>query len=158
MDITQPQPMLLGKDLTLTSKIPILVFLGVFLCIYGSFGQEIVPQTPNPYNIQDYSRTSIMAPMPSSVGLGAPTDQNRYTLQLAQYEADKRAVAQMQAIKKQVEEDIDVQSGQRIDLSLPSFTNKKGSQHYRNAYAQLLPMQYAGFSSKRATFIVENAY
>ncbi len=150
--------MLLGKDLTLTSKIPILVFLGVFLCIYGSFGQEIVPQTPNPYNIQDYSRTSIMAPMPSSVGLGAPTDQNRYTLQLAQYEADKRAVAQMQAIKKQVEEDIDVQSGQRIDLSLPSFTNKKGSQHYRNAYAQLLPMQYAGFSSKRATFIVENAY
>lgn len=77
---------------------------------------------------------------------------------MAIYEADARAVVQAEEIKKKALADMEVSFGGRVNISLPSFKKENGAQDYRNAYAQLLAMEYSGFSAKRATFIVENAF
>ncbi len=74
------------------------------------------------------------------------------------HEADVRAVAQEERLRNQAIQDAVSSYGRSLNLELPSHQSAEGAQDYRNAYAQLLPMQYGSFSAKKATFIVENAY
>lgn len=151
--------MLSDKSSTFLFKSFGLTFLGLCLGVFKSMGQDILPPTPTAPTFQNYSSSSIVTSGMSSTSYFNTSDQkNKYTQQMAVYEADARTVAKMEAMRKQTMADIHASFGNRIDVSLPSHGSAKGAQHYRTAYAQLLAMQYAGFSSKKATFIVENAY
>ncbi len=77
---------------------------------------------------------------------------------MAVYEADARVAAQAEELRKQAIAGAESSFRDGGLVSLPSHENRQGTQHYRNAYAQLLPMKHGAFSAKKATFIVENAF
>ncbi|MEP5595105.1 MAG: hypothetical protein ABJP52_13855, partial [Flavobacteriaceae bacterium] len=124
------------------------------------FGQSPTPSLPTANSFQNYNGfASSLANAPKALysndGLNT---QNKYQLQMAVYEADAMVAAQAEELRKQAIADAEASFEHGGSISLPSHENRKGAQHYRNAYAQLLPMQHGTFSTKKATFIVENAF
>lgn len=133
-----------------------IALLGLFLFALESQGQKVVPPTPSSYSFDNYTKTATTSfGFPSGQGI---SDNNRHSQQMAMYEADARAVVQAEEIRKKALADMKASFGGRVNISLPSFKNEKGAQDFRNAYAQLLAMEHSGFSAKKATFIVENAF
>ncbi|WP_213830566.1 hypothetical protein [Flagellimonas sp. 389] len=136
-----------------------IITIFIFGTVGIMFSQNIEPTLPTPGTFQSYGTLQPTQPINVlSYSSSSPSnDRDRYARQMAMHEADVRKVeAEEKARKEIIEDAFTTMNG--ILSALPSFRNSKGSQHYRNAYAQLLPMRYNSFSPKRATFIVENAY
>lgn len=135
--------------------------LAIFLCSTSTilFSQNHNPSIPSVHAFSPYGNTSFAK---SENGLARPSvsplvDKNKYAHQLAVHEADVRKVEQTGNIKRRLLKEA-FTSMNKMAIAFPSYQNAKGAQQYRNAYAELLPMQYGSFSAKKATFIVENAY
>ena len=71
------------------------------------------------------------------------------------YEQDRKRVEQQQNEIKQINADL---NADRINYSLPSYSNIESTAYYRKGFDQLNKLDPNNFSIKDATFIIENAY
>ncbi|QMU64160.1 MAG: hypothetical protein GKR88_07590 [Flavobacteriaceae bacterium] len=71
------------------------------------------------------------------------------------YEQDRKRVLQQENELKKIYAEL---NADRINYSLPSYSNIESTKHYRKAFEQLAEMKADSFSIKKATFIIENAY
>ncbi|WP_411030425.1 hypothetical protein [Spongiimicrobium sp. 3-5] len=133
--------------------------LAITLSCFFVRGQNVVPNLPAVSAYNSYDHIEPIQPLHTTEPITSTPliNQGTYSTQMAMHQADRNYVIQADDIKREILKDI-YNSRSEVNIALPSFKNSKGSQHYRTAYAQLLPMQYNSFSAKKATFIVENAY
>lgn len=116
-----------------------------------TFCQVELPKTPTVSNFQVITPNSGL---PKSIlpNTNFPTSQPNG---MAVYEQDRKRVEQQENELKQIYADL---KSDRIDYSLPSYSNIESTKHYRKAFDQLSELDEDSFSVKKATFIIENAY
>jgi len=134
-------------------------FLTAIIPIF-CYAQVQIPQTPNPASFQTHTAVgnSPIVPTPPASYQNVNFGNEKHRQQMAMYEADAKRVAQAEEMRKMAIKEAVAYSSNGAKLSLPSYKNARGAEHYRNAYAQLLSMIDGQFSTRRATFIIENAY
>ncbi|MEO0901311.1 MAG: hypothetical protein AAFY00_04580 [Bacteroidota bacterium] len=108
------------------------------------------------YGASFYSHQNVTTGFSPSVAI--TNNQNKRAQQMAVYEADARQVAKAEEMRQMAIKEAEAYLAYGTRPTLPSFRNQKGTQYYRDAYTQLLSMMGSPFSTRKATFIIENAY
>ncbi|MEM9363629.1 MAG: hypothetical protein AAGA43_13405 [Bacteroidota bacterium] len=138
------------------------IFFVLFsFCIVWAFSQSVVPQLPKAATFKNYGGT--LNPHQSALIGFSPSaattiNQSKHSQQMAVYEDDARRLAKEEEMRKMAIKDAEAYLANSTKPALPTFRNQKGTQHYRNAYVQLLSMVGGPFSTRKATFVIENAY
>lgn len=135
-------------------KIHLTLLCGLICSL--TFCQVKLPKTPTVSNFQVIT-PNLGLPKSNVPNINLPNT----TFPTAQpngmnvYEQDRRRVEQQQSELKQIYADL---KSDRINYSLPSYSNIESTKYYRKAFDQLSELNAENFSVKKATFIIENAY
>ncbi|TRX04600.1 hypothetical protein [Flavobacterium gawalongense] len=130
-----------------------------------SIGQVKLPTIPQPtqftnYNNQNWSNPNnniLKALNPMDIIYGKDEQQriqqqNQQIIQETQ-QREKQKETQMREIYTDIN-----QSKSDINYNLPSFSNVKGTEQYRNVYEKMLTLNIENYSVKDLNFEIENAY
>ena len=126
----------------------LLLLLPIF-----TFAQVNLPSIPQPAQMPNYSSQNRQTFTPN-----VPQNTNpQYLKQMEMYEQDRKRVEQEEAIKTQINKDI-VSDGLNINYNLPSLSNSKGTEFYRDAFDKMLNLNVENYSVKDVNFTIENAF
>jgi hypothetical protein len=140
-------------------KIKLLLLLPIF-----TFGQVNLPTIPQPSQFQHYGNQGLgnpnninVVPNPMNILNGTDEIQKRQRLQNQQImreveQNEKQRTETLNQIKRDINE-ID-----QTNYNLPSLSNVKGTEYYRNVYDKMLSLNIENYSVKDLNFEIENAY
>ncbi len=132
-----------------------LTLLCVLICSL-TYCQVKLPKTPTVANFQvikpNLGLPKTNVPKINLANTNFPTSQPNG---MSIYEQDRKRVLQQENELKKIYAEL---NADRINYSLPSYSNIESTKHYRKAFEQLAEMKADSFSIKKATFIIENAY
>lgn len=132
--------------------------LFVLLLPIFTFSQVNLPVVPQPAQVPNYSNQNYSSQNRQTFTPNVPQNTNpQYLKQMEMYEQDRKRVEQEEAIKKQINKDI-VADGLNINYNLPSLSNSKGTEFYRDAFDKMLTLNVENYSVKDVNFTIENAF
>ena len=129
-----------------------------------TFSQVNLPNAPQPNQFQQYGNQGLenpnninVVPNPANILNGTNETQKRQQLQNEQImreveQTEKQRVETLNQIKK------DIDQVDRTNYNLPSLSNVKGTEHYRNVYEKMLTLNIENYSVKDINFEIENAF
>lgn len=130
-----------------------------------TFSQVKLPNVPQPTQFQQYNNqsfgtpTNMQPPNPMDIFYGKDEQtriqqQNQQIIQEVQRNEKQRIEAQNQ-LRKDINEAYATNS---INYNLPSLSNQKGTEYYRQVFDEMLTLNIETFSIKDVNFKIENAY
>jgi hypothetical protein len=133
-----------------------------------TFSQVNFPNAPQPTQIQHYGNqnfgtpNTVQPPNPMNIFYGTDEQkriqqhhqQNQQIIQEVERNEKQKLEAQNQ-LKKDINE---VNSNNSINYSLPSLSNEKGTEYYRQVFDEMLTLNVETYSIKDVNFKIENAY
>ena len=123
-----------------------------------AFSQVNLPSIPQPAQMQNYSNQNYSSQNRQTFTSNIPQITNpQYLKQMEMYEQDRKRVEQEEAIKTLINKDIEA-GGLNINYNLPSLSNSKGTEYYRQVFDEMLTLNVENYSLKDVNFKIENAY
>jgi len=120
----------------------------------------LVPVTPQPAQIPNYSNQNYTNPNNRNITTTAPT-QFIDVRQAQQHQLIMREVEQNEKQRtetlNQIKSDVNEVSSS-LSYNLPSHSNEKGTEFYRGVYDKMLLLNIENYSVKDVNFDIENAY
>jgi hypothetical protein len=152
-------------ELHRTLKKPNMKTLFFLLIPLFTFSQVNFPTAPQPTQFQHYGNqnfgtpTNMQPPNPMNIFYGTDEQkriqqQNQQIIQEVQRNQQQRLEAQNQ-LRKDINE---LNSNNSINFDLPSLSNKKGTEYYRQVFDEMLTLNVENYSIKDVNFKIENAY
>lgn len=109
---------------------------------------KVVPDKPT-------TNTPFIIPTLSFPTTKIGDNRQAHLQQLSQYEKDRQEYLLIEKARKEAQRDF---APRNVLYELPSYKNHPRSSHYSQAFEQLLQMNVDSFSTKKATFLIENAF
>ena len=137
-----------------------------FLIPLVTIAQVNFPTAPQPTQMQHYGNQGLGNPnninvVPNPMNIFNGTDeqkriqqQNQQIIQEAQRNEKQKIEAQNQ-LRKDINE---IKSDNSINYNLPSLSNVKGTDHYKNVYEKMQKLNVESYSVKDVNFDIENAF
>ena len=130
----------------------------------AAFSQvPVMPVTPSPaqipnYSNQNYSNSNGKTTLPTPTRQFLDTRQAQQNQQIIQ-EVEQHEKQRIEA-SNQLQKDISELNSENdgINYNLPSFSNIKGTENYRNVYEKMLTLNVENYSVKDLNFEIENAF
>jgi hypothetical protein len=130
-----------------------------------TFSQVKLPNVPQPTQFQHYGNqnfgvpTNMQPPNPLATFYGTD-EQNRIQKQNQQIiqeveRNEKQRIETLNQLRKDINESYATNS---INYNLPSFSNIKGTEYYRQVFEEMLTLNVETYSIKDVNFKIENAY
>ncbi|MGH2666307.1 hypothetical protein [Flavobacterium sp.] len=120
----------------------------------------VVPVTPQPAQIPNYSNQSFSNPNNRNI-IANPTTQFVDVRQAQQHQLIMREVEQNEKQRtetlNQIKSDINEVSNS-LGYHLPSHSNEKGTEFYRQVFDKMILLNVENYSVKDVNFDIENAY
>lgn len=139
-------------------KITLLLLLPIF-----TFGQVNFPTVPQPTKFQNYGTQNFGTP--SNLGINiqniiSDPMQNYNQQQQLQNQQIMREVEQNEKQRTETLNQIkrDINEIDQTNYNLPSLSNIKGTEYYRNVYDKMLSLNIENYSVKDLNFEIENAF
>jgi len=128
------------------------------------FSQVNFPNALQPTQMQHYGNqglgtpNTMQPPNPMNLFYGTE-DQKRINQQNQQIIQEVQRNQQQIEAQNQLKKDInELNSGNSIKYSLPSLSNEKGTEYYRQVFDEMLTLNVDNYSIKDVNFKIENAY
>ncbi|OWP87788.1 hypothetical protein BWK60_02010 [Flavobacterium covae] len=129
-----------------------------------TFGQVNFPTVPQPTQFQNYGNQNFGTPTNRGINIQniIPDPMQNYNQQ--QQLQNQQITNQTQQRERQREQQMreiyaDInQSKSNINFNLPSLSNKKGTEYYRQVFDEMLTLNVENYSIKDVNFKIENAY
>lgn len=136
------------------------IFFLLFLCVKPALGQVNLPVVPSPVQIPNYSNQNYNNPN-SKNPTPAPATKFIDAIQAQQHQLIMQEVEQNEKQRtetlSQIENDIDEVSSSE-SYNLPTHSNEKGAEFYREVFDKMLLLNIENYSIKDVNFDIENAY
>lgn len=125
-----------------------------------TFSQVNFPTAPQPAQLQHYGSENLMNTNNKNV---TPTVNPIYNLNQQQKQQSEQIMREVEQHQRQQQELIneayrDMYPEGNINYNLPSLSNVKGTEYYRQVYDKMLLLNVEDYSIKDINFDIENAY
>ena len=128
-----------------------IILVLCLLTSFSAFSQKLPKIVPN----KPTAKVNIVSPMTIFLSKNINDKGQRHLQQLFQYEKDRQEYLLREKARKEAQRDFALKN---VLYELPSYKNHPRSSHYAQAFEQLLKMNVDSFSTKKATFLIENAF